>query len=172
MSELPLITNPGHWQKGVSGNSLGRPRGARNRTTLAAEALLEGEAERLTRQAIDAALAGDSWALRLCLERILPASRARPVALDLPSGQGAEGVGAAMDETVRAMAAGEITPEEAVTVTVVLEAQRRTVESVDLDRRIAALETAARRNDTAERLTRAAEGGGGFGAGFDGARGV
>jgi hypothetical protein len=51
MSEL-LITNPGHWPKGVSGNPLGRPRGARNRTTVASEALLEGEAETLTRKAI------------------------------------------------------------------------------------------------------------------------
>jgi hypothetical protein len=157
MSEL-LITNPGHWPKGVSGNPLGRPRGARNRTTVASEALLEGEAETLTRKAIDAALGGDPWALRLCLERILPASRARPVTLDLPHDMSAESVAAAMSETVRAMGAGEITPEEAVTVSGVLEAQRRTVECLDLDRRIVALEIQARRDDIAERLAGEADG--------------
>jgi hypothetical protein len=157
MSELPVITNPGQWPKGVSGNPLGRPRGARNRTTLAAEALLEGEAERLTRMAVERAMEGDPFALRLCIERILPVARARPVALNLPTGQGAEGVAAALDETVRAMGAGEITPEEAMSVSTVLEAQRRTVETVDIDRRLARLEEVARREDEAEKAARAAK---------------
>ena len=39
---------------GQSGNPNGRPRGARNRVTLAVEALIEGQAEELTRKAIDA----------------------------------------------------------------------------------------------------------------------
>ena len=34
----------------------GKPKGTRHRTTLAVEALLEGEAEQLTRKAIDLAL--------------------------------------------------------------------------------------------------------------------
>lgn len=62
----------------------GRPKGTRNKATLAAEALLEGEAEALTRKAIELALAGDGAALRLCLERIVPVRRGRAVALDLP----------------------------------------------------------------------------------------
>ena len=41
------------FQKGVSGNPAGRPIGARNKTSLAVEALLDGEAEGLTRRAID-----------------------------------------------------------------------------------------------------------------------
>ena len=49
-----------------------RPKGARNRATLAAETLLDGEAEALTRKAVELALAGDTTALRLCLERVLP----------------------------------------------------------------------------------------------------
>src|SRR5262245_41119418 len=53
--------------KGQSGCPAGKPRGARHRTTLAAEALLDGEAEALTRKAVELALNGDSTALRLCL---------------------------------------------------------------------------------------------------------
>jgi hypothetical protein len=68
----------GRW---AAGNP-GRPRGARNAATEAALALLDGEAANLTRRAIDAALAGDAAALRLCLERILP-PRAFPI-LSLP----------------------------------------------------------------------------------------
>jgi hypothetical protein len=37
---------------GQSGNPYGRPRGARNRATVVAERLLDGEADALTRKAI------------------------------------------------------------------------------------------------------------------------
>src|SRR5580700_3153276 len=72
------------FEPGTSGNPKGRPRGSRNGTTMATEVLLDGEAERLTRMAVDKALAGDRLALRLCLERILPPRRDRPIAFDLP----------------------------------------------------------------------------------------
>ena len=41
------------FQKGQSGNPKGKPKGTRNRTTLAVEALLDGQAEDLTQIAID-----------------------------------------------------------------------------------------------------------------------
>jgi hypothetical protein len=56
----------------------GRPRGARNRTTLACLALLEGKGAALTRKAVELALTGDTVALKLCLERLLPKGRADP----------------------------------------------------------------------------------------------
>src|SRR5689334_3084270 len=68
----------GRFSKGQSGNPRGKPKGARHRSTLAAEALLDGEAEALTRKAIEMALAGESTALRLCLNRILSPRRERP----------------------------------------------------------------------------------------------
>ena len=43
----------GRFQKGQSGNPNGRPIGARNRTTVAMEALLDGEAEAIMRTAIE-----------------------------------------------------------------------------------------------------------------------
>jgi hypothetical protein len=52
------------FKPGQSGNPAGKPRGSRNRTTLAVEALLDGEAETLTRKAIELAKAGDLAALR------------------------------------------------------------------------------------------------------------
>jgi hypothetical protein len=58
--------------KGQVPNPNGRPVGSRHKTTLAIEALLEGEAEGLTRKAIEMALSGDMIALRLCLDRIAP----------------------------------------------------------------------------------------------------
>src|SRR5215217_606904 len=71
-------SRPGAFRRG----NPGRPPGARNKATLAALALLEGEAEALTRRCVELALAGDVTALRLCLERLLP--KGRPVRLPLP----------------------------------------------------------------------------------------
>src|SRR5260370_33248870 len=71
--------------RGESGNPAGRPMGARHKATVAAEALLDGEAEALTRKAVEMALAGDGTALRLCLDRILPPRRERPVRVTTPA---------------------------------------------------------------------------------------
>jgi hypothetical protein len=65
--------------RGVSGNPRGRPAGPRNAATTIAEQLLDGEADALTRKAIERAKQGDVVALRLCLDRILPPRRERPV---------------------------------------------------------------------------------------------
>ncbi len=67
----------GRWPKGHSGNPAGKKPGTRNATTLAAQMLLEGEAEALMRKAVEKALDGDGdiAALRLCLERLIPICR-------------------------------------------------------------------------------------------------
>jgi len=49
-----------------AGNS-GRPKGSRNKATIAIESLLKGQAEALTQTAVTVALEGDSVALRLCM---------------------------------------------------------------------------------------------------------
>ena len=61
-----------------------RPRGTRNRATVAAETLLEEESAALARKAIDLALDGDTIALRLCLERLIPRRHERPIRFSLP----------------------------------------------------------------------------------------
>ena len=70
--------------KGRSGNPAGRTVGSRYKTTIAAATLLAGEAEALTRKAVELALVGDPTALRLCIERILPQCRERTVKFVLP----------------------------------------------------------------------------------------
>lgn len=74
----------GTWPKGISGNPAGRPKGARHKTTVAVEALLAGQAEGLTQKAIELALAGDTVALRLCLDRLAPPRRTPSVDVELP----------------------------------------------------------------------------------------
>ena len=98
---------------------------------MAIESLLEGEGEALTRKAIELAKAGDMAALRLCLERILPARKDRPVQFELPP----------VNNSAGAVATGEITPGEAFEVSRIIEAFTETLKVNELEFRIAALET-------------------------------
>lgn len=118
----------------------GRPRGARNKASIAVEALLEGEAEALTRRAVELAMEGDTTALRLCLERLCPPRKDRPVVFDLPAIEQPEDATKAMTSLLAAVATGDVTPTEAQSVAGVIETWRRTVETEDLARRVAALE--------------------------------
>jgi hypothetical protein len=77
------------------------------------EKLLEGEAEEIGRKAVELAKSGDTVALRLCLERIAPVPKGRPITLSLPSMSTPADVTTALSEIVSQMAEGEITPEEA-----------------------------------------------------------
>ena len=125
----------------------GRPRGARHRVTLAAEALLDGEAEALTRKAIDLALAGEATALRLCLDRILPPRRERPLRVALAPMRAAGDAVDAMSALVAALANAEITAGEAAELARMVEAFVRSLESREFDRRLRFLE--ARQTDDA-----------------------
>ncbi len=118
----------------------GKPKGARHRVTLAVEALLDGEAERLTRKAVDMALAGDTTALRLCLERIAPPRKDAPVRFALPQIVGPQDVPKALGAVLDAVAAGDLTPSEAQAVAGLLEGYRRAVETADIEVRLAAIE--------------------------------
>ena len=130
------------FKKGRSGNPNGKPKGTRNKTTLAMEELLDGEAEIITRKAIEKAKEGDMAAIRLCLERILPTIKSRPIEIDLPPVETAEDITAAQGAVIAAMARGEITPDDASTVAGVLEAKRRALETVELEKRLDILEKA------------------------------
>jgi hypothetical protein len=129
----------GKFAKGHSGNSAGKPRGARHYTTPLAEALIEGEADAFVRKVIELAIAGDVAALKICLDRILPARRDRSVHFKVTVTKDADLV-TACDEIMRGLANGQLTPSEAATITGVIEARCRVLEHVELIDRIEALE--------------------------------
>lgn len=119
----------------------GKPKGARHRATQASLALLEGEAEALTRKAVETALAGDTTALRLCLERIAPIRKDAPVQFDLPPMQSAADAAKAAGAVLDAVSQGEVTPIEGAHVMGLIETYRRTLETSELEARVTALET-------------------------------
>jgi hypothetical protein len=134
-------SNQGRFKPGQSGNPSGRPKGARHATTLAIEALLDGEAETITRKAIDAAKGGDMVAIRLVLDRICPPRKTRPIHIDLPLISGASDVANAQQEVLRATCAGELLLEEAQALSGLLDARRKALETEELEMRIQDLES-------------------------------
>jgi hypothetical protein len=98
---------------GCSGNPGGRRKGARNKTTVLAEQLPEGEAQALVRTLIDKVRAGGSAALRLCLERLLPARRDRLVTFEMPKIETAGDLCAASAAILDACANGDLSLREA-----------------------------------------------------------
>jgi Family of unknown function (DUF5681) len=142
--ELTATTAPKQrgapFTKGQSGNPSGRPRGARHKATLAAEALLDGEAEGLTRKAIQRALEGDGVALRLCLERILPARKDRPVAFELPALKSPADIVVGAAALVQAVANAELSPAEAADISKLLDNVGRAIELTDIEARLSRLE--------------------------------
>ncbi len=127
--------------KFAPGNALGgRTPGSRHKVTLAVEALLEGQADALTQKAIDKALEGAGAALRLCLDRIAPPRKDAPVSFALPPIKSAEDTVTASASLLDAVAAGDVTPDEAARVMALLTAHKALVEAGDLEARITALE--------------------------------
>jgi Family of unknown function (DUF5681) len=128
------------FKPGQSGNPDGRPRGARNATTLALEALLDGEAEDLTRKAIELAKAGEMAALRLCLDRIVPPRKDRYVAFPLPAMNGPADAAKSLASIVAAVGSGDLTPSEASELTKLVEGYARVLETADHEERLRVLE--------------------------------
>jgi hypothetical protein len=95
------------------GNS-GRPRGSRNKVTVALEQLLEGQAEAVVAKVVEKALEGDRMAMRLVFERLMGSRHQRPLAdLDLPPIKSAADGAAVASAVLAAAASGKITPGEA-----------------------------------------------------------
>jgi hypothetical protein len=134
------IQKPQLFKQGQSGNPNGRPQGSRNRVTLACDELLEGEADAITRKAIEMAKAGDGPALRLCLERIAPPRKDRPVNFTLPKIETVADLPKASSALLDAVASGELTPGEAAELGKLLEAHVRAIEVTDLQERLRRLE--------------------------------
>ena len=124
----------------TEGNS-GKPKGSRNKATIAIESLLEGQAEALTQTAISKALDGDSMALRLCMDRIAPLPKDSTISFTLPHMESANDATKAAGSVLKAVSIGEITPIEGSRVMGLIDSFRRTLELTVIEHRIQALES-------------------------------
>jgi hypothetical protein len=118
----------------------GRPNGSRNRDTALVKKLLEAYAPHLTRKLIAQALEGNTQALRICMERLMPAPRDASVPINLPKIKSAEDVANAAEKVTRGMGKGVLSPSEGERIMNVLESQSRVIESAGTEQRVQKLE--------------------------------
>jgi len=121
----------------------GRPRGSRNKTTIATQELLNSHSEAILRKALVMALQGEVPLLRAFLDRVVPVQRHSPVAIGkLPAGNAAE-ISKTSEEVLNQVAAGKLMITDGEGLLKLLELRRRTIETEELEKRISALESKA-----------------------------
>lgn len=103
----------GRFAKGTGG----RPKGAKSRVAMASQNLLDDHAEDLVRKAVELAMAGDTVALRICLDRIIPPARERFLEVSIPTLERGSDAPAAIAAIVTALSRGELTTLEAQKLT-------------------------------------------------------
>ncbi len=96
----------------------------------------------MTRKAIELAKEGDTTALRLCLERIVPPRKDRPVSFAIPSIANANEAASLMSALLAAVASGGMTPCEASEVAKVIAGYLEALKTSELETRLRVLEEA------------------------------
>src|SRR5262249_44783024 len=127
----------------------GRPRGSRNKATLLADQIFDEKlfgddkkADAIISKAIALAEGGDTTCIRLCLDRIAPVRKDRPVCFELPNMREAKDAVNASPAVVRAVAAGHLTPSEAAELSKVVDGYARSLQAAEFEERITKLEKA------------------------------
>ena len=102
------------WKPGCkSPNKSGRPKGTLNKRTQLGK-LLEPHAPALINKCVELALAGDTNALRLAMERLIPRAKDEPVPFELPKGKlSPDSLKEIVEGILRSLERSEITPEQA-----------------------------------------------------------
>ena len=133
--------NTTRFPPGKSGNPAGRPPGSRNKTTMMAQALFDENGQVIVEKIHELALKkGDLNALKICIDRVLPTLKSRPVNFALPKINNAKDIVAVYGAILEAVSEGLLTPEEASSITIILDAMRRATDSADTDERLARVE--------------------------------
>lgn len=128
------------FEKGNKIGAAGRPPGSKHVALKMLDALGEESAGAILRTVVDAATGGDLRAAEIVLSRLWPVRKGRPVTIDLPTMTTAADLAAGLGRVAEAVGAGDLSAEEGQAVAAVLEAQRRAIETTQLEARIAALE--------------------------------
>jgi hypothetical protein len=129
----------------------GRPKGSANKISRPYWEQLDAYGEPILRKLMSQALLGVPTALRLCVERLIPLQRDRCVMLDLSSFTETGDINCALQELVRCIASGRITPGEGESISHTLETCRRIIQDAALATRVTNLERALN-DDTAPKI--------------------
>jgi hypothetical protein len=119
----------------------GRPKGSRNKSTSAAQRLLEENGEPIMRQCIVSALRGDKSARRLCMERLVPVRREPLVKLKLRTITTATDVADAINEVLHAIGRGKLAPAEGQDIVSIVGERRKAIDTEEHEARLQAVES-------------------------------
>ena len=133
--------------KGQVANPGGRPAGLPDRRTQYRQ-LIEARMPELIERCVNMAVQGDMQAMRLCLERVLPAVRAGDEAVNLPFIAGV-GLGAKAQGVLQAAFDDQIAPSVASTLINAIAGSARAIELDELTKRLEALEASFPENKSA-----------------------
>ena len=106
----------------------GRPRGSRNKRTMFQE-VLESRGEAIIKQSQLLALKGDSTALRLCMERLVPIPKPATSRFRLPPMRTAQDVTKVLPAVMRHVSNGRLSAQEGESIARVIDTQLRTIET-------------------------------------------
>ena len=129
--------------------SSGRPLGSSNKATQAAQGLFSQHSEAVSKKCLVLAMRGDSTALRLSMERVLPARKSMPLQFKLPKVRSVADLPKAADAILQAVAKSELTPDEGERMMALLERYRAIGETADLVPRVEKLEDQQQSRNTA-----------------------
>jgi hypothetical protein len=118
----------------------GRPPGSRNKVARVCQDTLDSHAETLTKRCLYMAFQGNPTAMRLCMERLMPARRHRTLQFKMPPVRTMADVATASESVLSGVARGRLTPDEGQAFSLMLEGRRRMIETQELDQRLHALE--------------------------------
>lgn len=125
------------YKKGVSGNPAGKPKGALSPSGRLRQAIAD-DIPQILGVLRERALDGDVQAAALLISRCLPPLRPESAAQAIEVTGGS--LGDRSEAVVSAAIAGQIAPDAAAGLMSVLTAQAKILETIELERRIAALE--------------------------------
>lgn len=141
------IQGNSQFKRGQSGNPKGKPKGARNKSTLAAEKFLEGSLDSICRRIEEEALNGNMQAAKMVLERFLPPKKDRLIRLELPQIKTQEDVLSVIGCIVSAVGNGEISPSEGESLSRTIDMYSKALEVHELEFRLRAIETSIKREN-------------------------
>lgn len=136
-------SNNGHNGQFKQGNTYGqgRPAGSKNNVTIAAENLIQGEGEALSRKLVELALDGNVACLKTAIERLIPVCKTRPIALpDMPRVTSIADASTLTGYVLNVVAEGKITPLEGEVLSRSCERHLKALEVRDIEQRLADLE--------------------------------
>jgi hypothetical protein len=142
-SKASQPSNGGTQGRFQPGNTIGKGRavGSRNNVTVAAENLIQGESEALSRKLIELALAGNVPCLKTAIERIVPVCKSRPISLpDMPKIDSVADASELTAYVIDAIAEGKVSPVEGEIISRACERHLKALEVRDLEARLSALE--------------------------------